>query len=216
MSSSFSLPTIVQQLTSAISQAETQNGTTGVGASLNNPGGITNSDWESQFGGTPTESGFESFPSLQSGSLALTALVDKYISSGASISSMMNAYAPPASNPTTPARIASMASATGLDPNASIASQTGVGSTSNLNTMLAPLLGALGIMGATGTTAAIVGTGNGTAAPPVFSFGRIAAFVVGSISLIIGLASLKQTQTIVQPIIDAGKDGVKGAVAVAP
>ena len=90
------LSTVEQQIASMLGQQETGNGTAGVGLSLNNPGALKYAGWESTYyGATAAPSGFAQFPSLAAGRNALVALVDKYIQSGSSLSSLMDKYAPP-------------------------------------------------------------------------------------------------------------------------
>jgi hypothetical protein len=206
------LASIEAQLSQLIAQQETAGGTTGVGASSNNPGGIQYAPWEQQFGATQGSTGFAVFPSLQAGYQALNNLIDSYIKGGASISSMMQAYAPTATNPTTPARIQSLASALGINPNAAISTQV---------TTPAAAAGASGSAATPATTtaapsvaqSAVQGALQGLLAPfgtsdddgDTFSWARITTGIVGVALLIIGLMQLKQTQVIVQNVQKTGK-----------
>lgn len=214
------LSSVEDQLTNLLSQQETANGTAGVGVSMNNPGAIKYGSIAAANGATEGANGFASFPSLADGYSALKTLVGSYISSGASITSMINKYAPASDgNTNNAARIAQAASATGLDPNTPIKDQT-----STIQDMIAAAfkLGTSlpGISAQTGKSNGVIDPSTGKPIDSSVSGGflgltwtRIAAFVVGLIALIIGLSSLKQTQFIVQPVIDTAKKGVAGAIA---
>ena len=115
-----------------------------------------------------------------------------------------------------------MATTLGIDPNAPLSSAT------DTTTTIGALAGALGNAVGTATGNPSLGSASGVApavatAPSVLSaasffgslsWGRVAAFLIGLVALIIGLASLKQTQILVQPIIDTAKKAAAvGAVA---
>lgn len=217
------------QLTNAIAQQETAGGQTGVGATLNNPGGLNYAQWESAYGATQTPgSPFATFPNLQSGMNAITDWVNQHIQKGDTLTSMMNTYAPPSQNPTTPLRIQQLTTLTGLDPNVPIsqqvtdpnaapASPSASGSTVTptapattpaqgiLNALLAPL----GIKPGT-----VVVPGQADTSGQTSVWARAATGIIGVIVLIAGLMMLRQTQMIIQPVIDKAKDAAKG-VAVA-
>ena len=181
-----------------IAQQETAGGTTGVGASKNNPGGLTWAPWEAGYGGTQTGT-FTTFPTLSGGFDALNALVDKYIKGGASITSMMNKYAPVAQNPTTPFRIQSLTDLTGLDPNLPILQQLqlpGISSQSqaaidafnkgaNPSTTIAPESQAA--IDAHDAEASFLGMS--------IPIARFATGVIGLVLFTVGLLMLRQVQT---------------------
>lgn len=227
---STTLANLESQLTTAIAQQETAGGTTGVGASLNNPGGLNYAQWEAAYGATPVPgSPFARFPNLQSGMNALTDRIDQLIQGNNSLTSMMNTYAPPSLNPTTPLRIQQLAAMTGLNPNQAINQQvtdpsatptapSGSGSTvtpsSNapattpaqgiLNALLAPL-------GITPGTVVVPGQADTSGTTSVWV--RAGTGIIGVVVLIAGLMMLKQTQIVVQNVAGKAKDLATAAVA---
>ena len=204
---------ILQTLQTAIGQEETAGGSAGVGVSLNNPGALKYAAWESSLGATPGANGFAHFPTLDAGWEGLQTLIQNYIAGGASISSMMNAYAPVNDgNSTTPMRIQSLSALTGLNPNTPIIQQVPAASTTS--TVLPGSVLSSGVADATvdnsGTSAL-----SQVAVSPTNWVVRGATFVGGVVALIFGLSMLKQTQVIVQPVIDAAKDSIKTAATTA-
>lgn len=196
------LGTIEQQLTTAIGQQETNNGTAGVGATLNNPDAIKFAPWEVAYGGIPTTSGFAQFPSLANGYAAAKALIDNYIQSGVSLQTLIETYSPSSDgNTNNPARVASLAKTTGLNPNQSILGQIG---TAVKNSLKDP----------TGT-GAIKSAGSTALSAAGFSWSRIAAFIMGVAFTVIGLMLLKQTQIVVQNVQEKAAQVSKLAVVAA-
>jgi hypothetical protein len=202
------LATIEQQLSTAIGQQETAGGTTGVGASLNNPGGLKWAPWEVSYGAIPGSGGFAQFPSLEQGEGAMSALIDKIVQSGASLSSLLGQWAPASdNNPTTDARVTQLAQLTGLDPAKPILGQATPGA-------LSPGQIALGVYSAgqqLGITIPGTATVGGTGSASTL-WGRAAAMVVGLMCLGAGFLLLKETRTVIQVV---GKTAAKGAAAVA-
>lgn len=200
------LATLEQQISTAIGQQETAGGTTGVGLSLNNPGGLQFSQWETQYGATQTASGFASFPSLSAGWSALSNRVGQLVNSGASVNSLINTWAPAsAGNVNNASRVSQIASATGLDPNASIASQAASSSASGSAASAASSIAsavASGVLKSLG-----LGAGDG------FSISRMAVFIVGIVCIIGGLLMLKQTQVVIQNVTEKAKQGAELAAA---
>jgi hypothetical protein len=214
------LASLEAQLRSTIAQQETAGGKTGVGASLNNPGGLVYSQWEQAYGGGQTSGAFASFPNLQSGYAALTQLIDNYVQGGASIQSMMDAYAPPASNPTTPSRIQTLAQQTGLDPNVPIAQQvTNPGlaapaspqaSASTATPQAAPASPQASASTVTPQATSTASFSLPSASSLLFGLNehnivRVSTGIVGIVMLIVGLMMLKQTQVVIQQAQQAGK-----------
>ena len=174
------LTTIEQQIESAIGQQETNNGTAGVGVSLNNPTAIKFAPWEVSYGASPTPSGFASFGSLQDGYAAGLALVKKMVNNGATVTSLINTWSPPSDgNTNNVSRISDIAKITGLDPTLKINGQNPAPAT---------------------TSTPASGSTSTSSNQPAFSWSRIAAFLIGLACLIIGLLSLKQTQVVVQNV----------------
>lgn len=186
--------TVEQQIETAIAIQETSNGTAGVGSSLNNPGAIRYAPWETYYGAsestsgkTAQDAGFASFPSLQQGFDALMARVKQLVGvPNASITSVLNKYAPERDangvviNPTTPARIASIAQATGLDPTKPITAQT-TGTDATGGQLANVLLGSINNGGGV--------TGQKTE-PPTWSWSRVVSGVAGCVFIIIGLIAV--------------------------
>jgi hypothetical protein len=195
------LQTITDQLATAIGQHETNGGSAGVGASLNNIGAMKFAPWETAYGATPTPSGFAAFPSLQDSFNAAKARVAQLIAGGASITDLVNTWAPPSDgNKTNPARIADMSGKTGLDPKAPIKDQSsGADSESGSGS------GIVGGLIDSALGAALGATG----------IDQVVAFVVGLVLVIIGLLSLKTAQqVIVQPAMQGLKQGLKKGLTV--
>src|ERR1700760_2215759 len=114
------LTEVEQKIVSLITLRETGSGTTGVGISLNNPGALQYATWEANYQATESPSGFAQFPTQALGNAAALDRVNQLVSAGDSESQLLETWAPTATNPTTPARIAEMAQATGLAPTLSI------------------------------------------------------------------------------------------------
>lgn len=198
---------VEQEIETAIAVQETSNGTAGVGASLNNPGAMRFSGWETYYGAsestngkTATDAGFASFPTPQSGFDALLARIKQLVGvPGATITTLMETYAPTRNkagiviNPTTPARIASIAQITGLDPTVPFVAQTS-GTDATGGALAHVLLG--GVNGGGGVTGAA--SANNTIV------GRAAAGVAGCILLTIGLVavSLYRGVTVVNSAVE--------------
>jgi hypothetical protein len=213
------LGSVETQLSQMIAQQETAGGTAGVGASLNNPGAVQFAQWEAAYGATPGAGGFAAFPTLDKGFAALNNLIDSYVKSGSSIQGMMNAYAPPALNPTTPSRIDALAAATGLNPQQPIQTQVQSGAaTPATPTASGSTVTPTSNTPATGSTSAIdkvlEALGIEDASTGGFTWDRIVAGIVGIACMIVGLMMLKQTQIVVQNVQRAGKRVGKFAEAV--
>jgi hypothetical protein len=230
MSTQPSLLSIEQTIVTDIAQQETSLGSEGVGASLNNPGGLLYSPWESVYGATQSTTGvvdpntgktsyFASFASLPQGFGALAQAVKNYVSGGATLTSLINAWSPAkAGNTNNAQRIAQLQTDTGLDPTVAIASQASTGIPTS------PIFG-----GDPNQAAVIVSQLPASTPNNVPDFGkaigfwerlltgwtveRVVALVLGLICLIMGLSMLKQTQVIVQPVIDAAKSAMPLAAA---
>lgn len=197
------LATLEAQISTTIGQQETANGTTGVGATMNNPGGLQYQPWEAAYGATPGAGGFGSFPSLTAGKSALAALVAKYVGAGSSLSSLIASWSPPsAGNINNAARTAQLAAVTGLDPSQPIAGQAAAA---------APVTSPPGLFtdpteqyGSNSAALAAAGAsplGTSTAE-------RIVAFILGFLFILGGLLLLKSTQQI---IVQTGKAAGKVA-----
>lgn len=194
------LATITQQLQRAIGLQETSSGTAGVGATLNNPGGLKYADWEAQFGATKAASGFAKFPTLTAGWDALQERLTQMVRGGASLTSLINTYSPPSDgNSNNPVRIAQLAGITGLNPTVPIIGQ------------------ATDAKPATGATGATIGDWlervfgkPGQADKPSVPekapeveygiWGRGTALVLGLICLMAGFLLLRQTQIVVDTV----------------
>jgi hypothetical protein len=217
------LTTIEQQLSTAIGQQETGNGSAGVGISLNNPGGLQYANWETSFNATPApNSTFASFPSLTDGYQAMMQLIDNYVQSGSSLTSLIAAWSPASGgNANNDARVAALAAATGLDPTASIASQTGITPSTTSAATAAPITASSAAALASAALNAAVGSVTPSAssvasaiAPGLAGWiGRGIAIGLGAIMIVVGLLSLKSTQVIVQPLIDGAKKAASAAAA---
>lgn len=185
------LKTIEDELTTQIGQQETSNGSAGVGASLNNPGGIKFAPWEAIFGASKSSSGFASFPSLSSGYDAEAALIDSYIQSGLSLQQLIEKWSPASDNNTNnAARVDQLSNTTGLNPNQSVLSQIGksIGDPTGISSLLSDPTGLGAISNSLG-----------------FSWSRIASFLIGIAFTVIGLLMLKQSQVIVKNVMDTSK-----------
>lgn len=203
------LATLEQQISTAIGQQETGSGTAGVGATMNNPGGLKYADWETQFGATPTASGFAKFPNQAAGQNALSALVSRIVNGGASLSSLISQWSPPADGNTNNAdRVSQLAAATKLDPSQPIAAQASQaalpGVPADVAAQANPDQAAMQAAGAVDNSTQTGG-----------SWGRIAAFLVGLVCLVMGLLLLKQTQIVIQNTRDTVAKGAEmiGAAA---
>lgn len=199
------LANIEQQMTTAIGQQETSGGTAGVGVSLNNPGALKYADWEAQYGATQGSNGFAQFPSLSQGWQALTARIGQLVSGGSSVQSLINTYSPPSDGNTNNAqRVSQIANTTGLDPSQPIASQ--VNQANSNNSLIPPDVSDNANPDANPQTIATVGSSTGSGL-----WGRVAAFLVGIVCLILGIVLLKQSQTIIEAV---GKTAGAAATAV--
>lgn len=202
------LTAIEQAISTAIGQQETGGGVAGVGASLNNPGGLKWASDQVQFGAVRTSSGFARFPSLEQGRAAMMALVDKYVRAGNSLSTLIQSWSPASdNNVNNEARIAQLGQITGLDPQLPIAAQAQAqapGADSGA-------IDWAGTMHDIGTIRDIV-TGKALAN----SWSRVAAFVCGVIFLGVGLVSLNKSATVVVKNFGKGlAAGAKDAVIAA-
>lgn len=206
------LATIEQQLSTAIGQQETAGGTTGVGASLNNPGGLMYADWEAGYGATQGAGGFARFPTLQQGTGAMSALIDRYVKGGASLSSLIGQWAPSnAGNANNDARVAQLASATGLDPMQPVITQAAPAALSPGQIALGTYSAAQQLGITIPGTATVGGTGSASTL-----WGRVAALLVGLMCLGAGLLMLKQSRTVIQTVgSGAGKVAAKVAAVAA-
>lgn len=113
----------------AIAQFETGGSPTAVGNRNNNPGNLVFSSWESQFGCTAGGSGgFALCPTPEAGQAILDYRVSQLVSQGDSISELLDVWASPTYPGNTQASydnyVASVAAATGLDPNSPISGQS--------------------------------------------------------------------------------------------
>jgi hypothetical protein len=203
--------TIEQQLQTAIAQQETGGGSAGVGLSLNNPGALRYAGWESAFGATSDPSGFAKFPNAQSGFDAMLTRIKQLVSGGASLTSLINTWSPASDgNVNNSARIAQLATVTGLNATAPIQTQaTGVSTPSS--TVGGWLGGLLDSTSNTASSSPNVGSSN---------MARLAVGISGLILATIGVAALALTGgvTVVNNTLDnagtVGK-GIKGAASLA-
>ena len=207
------LDDIESKLTTAIGQQETSGGTAGVGVSLNNPDAIKYAPWEGTYGATEAANGFAKFPSLAQGASAAKALIDKYIQSGLSLTSLIDTWSPPADGNTNNAdRVSSLASTTQLDPSKSILSQIGTAP-------VAPTVSQVGDSISSTVTKAVTNAINSTASNMFssagFSWSRIASFVIGVALCIAGLMMFRQTQIVIENVVDKSKAAVKTAGTLA-
>lgn len=185
------LQSITDQLTTAIGHQETNGGVAGVGASLNNPGALKFAPWETSYGASQGANGFAKFPDLTSGFAAARDRVSQLIKGGASVSDLINTWAPASDkNTNNQQRISDIAKQTGLDPSKPIASQAGEDSGSLAGDIFDSTVGKLFDA----------------------SIGRTVAFIMGAVLVIIGLLFLKQTQVIVQPLVEGVRTGAKSAL----
>lgn len=191
---SYDLPTLEQQISTAIGQQETAGGTTGVGASLYNPGGLKYAGWESTYGATQGAGGFAKFPSLTQGWAALKDRVNQLIMQGRTLQELVNVWAPASDgNTNNPQRISQIASITKLDPTIPIVSQYS-------GSLIPPDVAAQA-----NPDQKFLDTPEGQAmnqdmTQKLFgtTWGRVAAFLVGLLFLIAGLMLLKQTQIVIE------------------
>ena len=110
----------ISALEDAMAQFENVNPT------YNNPGGIMFGPLAESYGATPAASGLAVFPDQASGLQAFEDALNSYINSGASVTSLVNAWAPPGPlNPNNANYINSVSSATGMDPNTPIMQAAG-------------------------------------------------------------------------------------------
>src|SRR3569833_3195748 len=213
----FSLSQIEQQISTSINQQETSGGTAGVGASLNNPGGLRYATWEAAYGAVPTDvgatadaAGFAKFPTLEAGKNAVLARVDQLVLAGHSLASLISTWSPAkAGNTNNAQRVAQLAQATSLDPQLPIKAQAaGIQDTN-------PELPGYMSPDQYYATQAVQGQQDSNPNSPLSQYAaRIAAFAVGIILVIMGLVMMKQTQIVIENVKGAaGK--VAGAAAVA-
>ena len=206
----FSISQVEQQISTTINQQETGGGTTGVGVSLNNTGGLKYATWEAAYGATPDTSGFAKFPTLEKGKAAVLARVDQLVQAGHSLASLIATWSPASDNNTNnPQRVAQLAQATSLDPQLPIKAQAqGIQDTN-------PELPGYMSPDQYYATQTVQGQQDSNPNSPLSQYAaRIAAFAVGIILVIMGLVLMKQTQIVIENVKGAaGK--VAGAAAVA-
>jgi hypothetical protein len=206
------LATLEQYITTAIGQQETSGGTAGVGLSLNNPGAMEYQPWESAYGATLSSGGrWAKFPSMQSGWDALKARVAQLVGSGASLTSLVNTYAPPSDNNTNNhQRIAELVKKTGLDPAQPVKDQVQPPSLlEQWGAMIPP-----DVQASANPDQAYIDQ-DAAAHPEKYAGGstwsRVAAFCVGILCLGLGILLLRQSQVIIQ---QTGKAAASAAAAV--
>jgi hypothetical protein len=208
MATSADLAALEAQIGTMIGQQETGNGTAGVGVSLNNPGAIKYAPDQVAFGAVQAPSGFAQFPTLAQGRAAMQALIDKYVKSGNSISTLINSWAPPSDNNTNnDQRISQIASVTGLNPQLPITSQAVSGSSAPAGGLQGAWDSVWGTNGGKGLGSTITDEVVGT-----FPWGRTAAGLAGLICLGIGLLMLSGKG---QVVVEQFKAGVKEGAAAA-
>jgi hypothetical protein len=193
------LATLEQQITTAIGQQETSGGTAGVGLHFNNPGALEYQPWESAYGATLSSGGrWAQFPSMEKGWEALKARVAQLVGSGASLSTLLNTYAPVKDdNPNTPQRITDIAKATGLDPNQPIQAQAANTPQTWLERWGFIIPPDVRDNAQPDQDPETIKTVEGSASGSGI-WGRAAAFAVGIICLGLGILLLRQSQIIIQ------------------
>lgn len=171
----------------------------------NNPGAIQAGSFATAHGATGALNGFAVFPDTTTGTAAEDALVSSYASQGLTIDQLINKWAPanaPGNDPTsTQNYVNSVANSLGVTPDTPLSDVQGKGnaptssSTPSLfqsacNKLFAPgSLGSVTFCGEPKPTASTAA--NPLANTSTFSWGRIAAFVLGLILITAGLYLFK-------------------------
>jgi hypothetical protein len=211
-------PGLLTQLETLIAQSETGLGTTGVGASQNNPGGLNYANWESAFGASGTPGSSATFPDLTSGYAALQQWISTHIASGQSLSQMMETYAPTASNPTTPARIQQYAAATGLDPIVPINQQntggtastaSGAASASSSPSWMQSVQNAATTAVTGAVTTAVTGAITNAVSSTAGLWVRVTTFLAGTAMFVLGLALLAGENIVKDVVGSKAKSAVR-------
>jgi hypothetical protein len=203
------------ELDEAIANVEGFNSSTSNWSQINNnPGNIIAGVFANNNGATGSNGGFAVFPDADTGTQAEDNLIGQYAGQGATLEQMLAAWAPGSVAGNDPTSYTNQVSAaTGVAPNAPVASAN----TSGLNT-LSNIFGpsaASAITQANSTGTATAGNvtaalSSGATSPTgVISYGyRIATFIVGLMFLGAGLFMLRGGS-----VINVTTSAVKGAVA---
>jgi hypothetical protein len=190
----------------------------------NNPGNIIAGAYATSHGAVGSDGSFATFPDPATGFGAMDSLVGSYANKGASLSDMISAWNGHAAN--SGAYSTFVGNAAGVDPSASVASMAAP-ATPNSGTPSGtsgnPLFNALpdlstllsGIMFPEATAAlnvvkTVTGAGSGSDSFFGISWSRIAAFIIGTGCVIIGLVSFSSGQSVNQTVVNI-HDKVKTA-----
>jgi len=200
-------------LDAAIAKFEGFGDPNSLAARNNNPGNLIPGAFSTSHGATGSNSGFAVFPDLATGLSAEDSLVASYANKGATISDLINAWAPPTAPGNSP-----QATQNYID---SVAQSLGVSS----DTPVSTLKGAPGDSTSTASTLAqtlqsILGLGYGNAFPLMnqtgaLSYSRIGAFLVGMILIAGGIYLFKPVQEVVQTTVRTARTAAEGAGAAA-
>jgi len=192
-------------LDQAIAQFEGYNTPGTVAARNYNPGNIICGTFAAAHGSTgcetlPSGTSFATFPNPATGSAAQDALVSQYANQGATLSSLINSWAPPNAPGNSPQAtqnyVNSVAQSLGVDPLTPVSNLSGIG-TSGSTTSPGSILGSI-----FGTTPlGLVGSLTGNA----FSFARLGSFLLGLILIAGGIFLFRPVQTVVKETVRTGK-----------
>lgn len=184
----------------------------------NNPGNIQYGSFAASLGGSPGAGGFAAFPDLASGTAAEDALVGVYASQGLNIQQAVDQWTGGGA-PSTYAPY--VANAAGVSTSTPLSSVQGTGSTTpatapatsggfwqSLGQALGVEGGFTGFGSVSGLGAEVTNpvTGIGTTGVAGLTWGRVAAFLLGLILIVVGLVGFDKAQSIVVETASKAKD----------
>lgn len=167
----------------------------------NNPGNIQYGPFAQNYGAIGSDSnGFAIFPDTNTGFGATDALVGNYASQGLSLRQLINKWNPPGASGNSQQinqnYVGSISQQTGINPDAPIAGQSSMFG-AGLGAIGDGILGSIPFLGPLYNGAKLFGSATGLNPLASFSWGRIAAFILGMILIAGGLYMFKPVAEVV-------------------